>query len=326
MSATEREVIRQRTEALTPGKRHLNRSGSPTFFGSSQRLDLQQLQEQVAFLGVPFDNGTNDRPGSRFAPLSIRDASMRFRDGIGPGWIDLEQGTRLLESTTMADCGDVAIRTVDFAENFDTITAAVRAVRAAKSLPILVGGDHTITFPALRAYDGLRIGIIHFDAHLDFTDDWAGVRFSHDNVLRRCAELPQVVGLTQIGLRGLERPSVYDDARKHGSQIISAQEYIRVGARKALAQCPTADGYYVTVDIDVLNPAVAPGTGYPEAGGLTYYQLKEGLREAAARGRIVGFDLVEVNPLFDPAGITSRLAARLILDFLGAVNLPRPSH
>lgn len=322
MSATERELMRPSTE---PGaERETTRSGSPTFFGSAQCLDLRLLQAQVAFLGVPFDQATNDRPGSRFGPLAIRDASMRFRDGITAGWVDLERGTHLLRGVPMADCGDVAIRTVDLAENYDTITAVVRAIRRAGALPVVIGGDHAITYPVLRAYDDQRVAIIHFDAHLDFTDEWKGVRLSHDNPLRRAAELPQVVGLIQLGMRGLERPKVYQETLKFGSQIVPSYELIRIGAKEALKRCPPADAYYVTLDIDVLDPAVAPGTGYPEAGGLNYYQLKEGLIEAAGKGRIVGFDLVEVNPLFDQAGITSRLAARLILDFLGAIKLRAP--
>jgi agmatinase len=308
-----------------PGvERWLRRSGSPTFFAAEQSLDLRQLATRVAFLGVPFDQATNDRPGSRFAPLSIRDASMRFRDGIREGWVDLELGTHLLPGVTMADCGDVHIRTVDLAENFDTITAAVRAIRETGALPVIVGGDHSITYPILRAYDDLRVGVIHFDAHLDFTDEWAGVRLSHDNPLRRVAELPHVAGLIHVGIRGLERPKVVEETLRFGSQIVPASQYIRVGAKEALKRVPEADAYYVTLDIDVLDPAVAPGTGYPEAGGLTYYQLKEGLLEAAGKGKIVGFDLVEVNPMFDQAGVTSRLAARLILDFLGAA-IDRPA-
>jgi agmatinase len=321
MSATEKELISPNAVEYPDAAHRLIRSGSPTFFGATQHLDLRQLGAQIAFLGVPFDQATNDRPGSRFAPLAIRDASMRMREGIKTGWIDLESGAHLLEGVTMADCGDVDIRTVGIEETFDAITAAVRGVRSRGALPVIVGGDHAITYPALRAYDDLRLAVIHFDAHMDFTDVWAGQRLSHDNPLRRVLELPQVAGLIQIGLRGFERPQVYQDALRFGVQRISAQEFIRLGAKEALKRCPAADAYYVTLDIDVLDPAVAPGTGYPEAGGLNYYQLKEGLIEAAGKGRIVGFDLVEVNPLFDQAGITSRLAARLILDFLGAAKL-----
>jgi agmatinase len=303
--------------------RPLRRSGSPTFFGSPQHLDIRTLKTQVAFLGVPFDQATNDRPGSRFAPLAIRDASMRFRDGIGHGWVDVELGRNGMRDATLADCGDVYVRTVNLAENFDTITAAVREVVGTGALPVIVGGDHSITYAAMRAYEGQRIAVIHFDAHLDFTNQWAGVTLSHDNPLRRVVELPQVMGLIQIGMRGYERPTVYEDTIKFGSRIVPAQEYIRIGAKEALKDCPAADAYYVTLDIDVLDPSVAPGTGYPEAGGLNYYQLKEGLREAAGKGPIVGFDLVEVNPLFDPSGVTSRLAANLIIDFLSAVKLPQ---
>ncbi|MBI4297949.1 MAG: agmatinase [Chloroflexi bacterium] len=292
------------------------RPGWATFFGAPPNLDLKMLEGSIAFLGVPFDAATNDRPGSRFGPAAVRDASMRFRPL--KGWYDLDRERDILPGVRLADCGDVDIRTVDLAQNFDTIAAAVRLILNARAFPVLVGGDHSITYPAVRAYGGRPLSIVHLDAHLDYTDEWRGVRFSHDNQLRRTSELPGIQHVAVLGARGIiDRPFVLKEARERGVAIVTALEIIEKGARHALSSLPDLGDYYLTLDIDVLDPSQAPGTGFPEPGGLFYYQLKEVLETVTSKGQAVGFEIVEVTPNFDPWGRTARLAARLILDFLG---------
>jgi len=292
----------------------------------------------VAFLGAPFDLGTTLRPGARFGPDAIRAASAWWqyaRDAGVPapgvaaarapapaeGWYDLDAGRWILKDVSMADWGDVRITPADLTANLDRITAGVRAVLEAGSLPVLVGGDHAVTYPAIRAFAGRGpLHIVQFDSHQDFNDERHGVRFGHGNVMRRASELPFVTGISQIGLRSLQKyTDTLDAARRYGLRTVSASELRRGGPRVAAAAVPARARCYLTLDIDGLDIASAPGTGTPEPGGLTFPEMRDAVRAIAARCRIVGLDLVEVSPPYDWAEVTSRTAARLLLDTLAAV-------
>ena len=297
------------------------RPGWPTFFGAPPALDPPSAKADVAFLGVPFDQATNDRPGARFGPLALREASMRFQPvDPGEGWLDAERGERILRGVSMTDAGDVDVRTVGLEENFRRITEAAAFVRARCRVPVFAGGDHAITFPLVRAFEDRSLTVVQFDAHQDYTDEKYGQRFSHDNQMRRVSELPFVKQIVQVGLRGaLEHTEPWDAARRHGVQTITSERIVREGAERALADVRPNGETYVTIDVDVLDPSLSPGTGFPEPGGIGYYHLKEALLLLAQRTWIVGFDVCEVCPAFDPAGVTARIAARLILDLLGAI-------
>jgi agmatinase len=296
------------------------RRGWPTFFGARPVEDPEDVRADVAFLGVPFDQATNDRPGARFGPLALREASMRFQSADGKGWLDAERGERLLRGVSLADVGDVDVRTVELEDNFGRITEAAAFLRSRCRLPVFMGGDHAITFPLVRAFEDRSLTVVQFDAHQDYTDERFGQRFSHDNQMRRVSELPFVRQIIQIGLRGaLESTEPWEAARRGGVQIVTSQRIVSEGVEGALADVWPNGDTYVTMDIDVLDPAVAPGTGFPEPGGIGYYQLKEALLLVAQRASIVAFDVCEVNPNHDSAAVTARIAARLILDLLGAI-------
>jgi len=297
------------------------RHGFASFYASPIVEDMDDWRADVAFVGVPFDAGTNDRPGARFGPAAIRDASMRYRpEELWSGWIDAEKGERVLEAVSMADVGDVNVRTVDLLQNFDAITEAARLVRRNTSMPVFIGGDHAITFPLIRAFDDTPLTLIQFDAHQDYTDEKSGVRYSHDNHMRRSSELRHVRQIANIGLRGvIEHFEPYEAAIRHGVTIVPAERIVRAGVDAAMAPVAGGGPAYVTVDIDVLDPSGAPGTGYPEPGGITYYHLRDALRLVAARYDVVALDLCEVDPIYDTAGVTTRIAAKLILDFLAAI-------
>jgi len=304
------------------GNQTLLRQGWPTFYGAPTCLNLGELKADIAFLGVPLDSTTNDRPGSRFGPAAIRDASMRYQHQNWGGWLDQESGKQILRNITMADCGDVDIRVVDLSVNFAKITQAVSLILNKGAFPVLVGGDHAITFPTVQAFSR-PLNIVYFDAHLDFTDEYKGVRYSHDNPLRRVSELPFVRSVTIIGIRGvLSLTNPYWEAKEKGAVIIPSLKMRQEGVDTVLSRINFSGDTYVSIDIDVLDPAVAPGTGYPEPGGISYYDLKQALLIIGRSARVVGFDLVEVSPLFDPTQRTTRTAARVILDFLGAVFAP----
>jgi agmatinase len=310
-----------------------------TFFGAPPRDETAGARSDVGFLGAPFDLGTTLRPGARFGPDAVRAASAWWqyaRDegragaegGAGPakdappeGWYDLDAGRWILRGVSMADWGDVRITPTELAANLDRITAGVRAILDAGSLPVLVGGDHAVTYPAIRAFAGRGpLHIVQFDSHQDFNDERHGVRFGHGNVTRRASELPFVTGISQIGLRSLQKyTDTLDAARRYGIRTVSASELRRGGPRAAAAAVPAGARCYLTLDIDGLDIASAPGTGTPEPGGLTFPEMRDAVRAIAARCRIVGLDLVEVSPPYDWAEVTSRTAARLLLDALAAV-------
>lgn len=315
-------IFRRPSTAASPSHAEgVVRHGFASFYRAPVVEDMDDWRADVGFVGVPFDGATNDRPGARFGPAAIRDASTRYEpDEEWRGWIDAERGVRILEGISMADVGDVDVRTVDLLQNFEIITEAARLVRRSCRVPVFVGGDHAITFPIVRAFDDGPLTLVQFDAHQDYTDEKFGVRYSHDNHMRRSSELPHVRQIVNIGLRGvLERAEPWEAAQRDGVIIVAAEHIVREGVPAALTGLPGGGRAYVTVDIDVLDPAGAPGTGYPEPGGINYYQLKEALRLVAARYDVVGFDVTEVDPVYDTAGVTARIAAKLMLDFLGAV-------
>lgn len=306
-----------------------------TFFGAPPRDEAAGARTDVAFLGAPFDLGTTLRPGARFGPDAVRAASAwwqyaRDDESSGPastasrppeGWYDLDAGRWILRGISMADWGDVRITPTDLTANLDRISAGVRAILEADSLPVLVGGDHAVTYPAIRAFAGRGpLHIVQFDSHQDFNDERHGVRFGHGNVMRRASELPFVTGISQIGLRSLQKyTDTLDAARRYGLRTVSASALRRGGARAAAAAVPAGVRCYLTLDIDGLDIAASPGTGTPEPGGLTFPEMRDAVRAIAGRCRIVGLDLVEVSPPYDWAEVTSRTAARLLLDTLAAV-------
>jgi agmatinase len=304
------------------------RSVRHTFFGVPAREDAARPSPAVGFLGAPFDLGTTLRPGARFGPDAVRAASAWWqyaRDGsqapAAEGWYDLDGGRWMLRGVAMADWGDVRITPTDLTANLDRITAAVREILDAGVLPVLVGGDHAVTFPAIRAFAGRGpLHIVQFDSHQDFNDERHGVRFGHGNVIRRASELPFVTGVSQIGLRSLQKyTDTLEAGRRYGLRTLSASGLRRGGPRAAAALVPPGARCYLTLDIDALDIAVAPGTGTPEPGGLTFPEVRDAVRAIASRCRIVGLDLVEVSPPYDWAEVTSRTAARLLLDTLSAV-------
>lgn len=308
---------RPSTDAIPRGGSGVIRHGAASFFGAPLVEDLSQVKADVAFLGVPFDAATNDRPGARFGPAAIRDASMRLQTTNQAGWFDPERGLHMLRGVSMLDVGDADVRTVDLTENFQIITEAARLVRASGAFPVFVGGDHAISFAIVRAFDDRPLTVVQFDAHQDYTDEKFSVRYSHDNHMRRTSELPHVRHVVQIGIRELMvQTEPWEAALASGVEIIPAERIVRQGAEEALAGVRIENDCYLTIDIDVLDPALAAGTGYPEPGGLSYYHLRDAVSAVAGRCRLVGFDVTEVNPVYDFSGATARIAARLLLDVL----------
>jgi agmatinase len=163
--------------------------------------------------------------------------------------------------------------------------------------------------------------VVQFDSHLDFLDESSGLSMSHANPMKNIADLESVENITQIGIRGFGNPIfMAEAAKKAGSKIITAETALKNGMDWVIDQVPKAENIYVTIDIDALDPTHAPGTGTPEPGGFSYLQMREMLRKLPGKGKIIGFDVVEVNPLYDHAQLTALVAVRLIIDLLAEIR------
>ena len=301
------------------------RSQPRTFYKTPVCDDLETLDAQVAFIGMPFDQGTFGRPGARYGPDAIRDVPRGhlYSDPMGAGReaegiFDVDAGTELLKGVTMADCGDITVLPSDVESNFDKLTQAVEKVSDRGALPVVIGGDHAITFPAVRGLSRFApLNIVHFDAHLDYTHDVQGVFYTHGNPIRRCSELPFVDRISSVGIRRARRLQ-YEEMLADGILIITPRQFRRLGPRGVVDQIPESENLYITLDIDVLDPSRAPGTGTPAMGGLMYEELRDCLEELLSRHNLVAFDLVEVAPAYDSSQITAEVASQLIIDILSA--------
>ncbi|MEO0748662.1 MAG: agmatinase, partial [Pseudomonadota bacterium] len=230
--------------------------------------------------------------------------------------------TYLAGEVRIVDIGDADIVHTDTVKSHANIEAGVRAILTAGALPVVIGGDHSINIPCVNAFDDQGdIHILQIDAHLDFVDERHGVRLGHGNPMRRAAEKDYVTGVTQLGIRNVSSTAKegYEDARAMGSDILSVRQVRKLGPKGTIARLPAGALVYITIDIDAFCPSIAPGTGTPSHGGFLYYDVLEMLQEVARSHDIVGIDLVEVAPDYDPTGSTSILAAQVLLNLLGFI-------
>jgi len=300
-------------------------SGLPPFAGITTFMRARPTRAlhdvDVVVLGIPYDSSASYRTGTRFGPREIRKVSpviwgYHTKFGVTP-----------LKDLHVIDYGDLAIIQTDAVENLMRIETALRPIVEANVIPLTLGGDHSISFPILRELYKRHgsLSVIHFDSHMDTWDSTDGQRYTHATPFRRAIEegLINVAEYVQIGIRGPEEsPSDVQDALDLGVHIIPIERVMDEGTAAIIAEVRarinTESPVYVTLDIDVADPAYAPGTGTPEVGGLTSYQLLQLMR--GLRGlNLIGFDVVEVNPLYDHADITSLLAANLAFEFLSLV-------
>jgi len=185
-----------------------------------------------------------------------------------------------------------------------------------------------VNIPCINAFDDQApIHVVQIDAHLDFVDERHGVRFGHGNPMRRAAEKSYVTGLSQIGIRNVSSTARdgYEDARSMGSDILSVRQLRKLGVDGVLARIPSGVRYYITIDIDAFDPSIAPGTGTPSHGGFLYYEVLELLDGLCQQGQVVGVDLVEVAPDYDPTSSTSTLAAQVLMNLIGRLLHYRPT-
>ncbi len=309
------------------GRLNLPFVGISTFGKYPYVSDWDAIDADVAILGAPFDFGTQFRPGARFGPRAIREASTLFSFGHG-GAYDHEDDITYLpaETTRIVDLGDADIVHTSTEKSHQNIKLGVEKCLEAGALPVVLGGDHSVNIPCVDAFaaDCEKNGPIHIvqiDAHLDFVDERHGVRFGHGNPMRRAAEKPYVSGLTQIGIRNVSSTAKegYEDARRMGSDILSVRQLRKLGTEAVLDRIPEGARYYVTIDIDGFDPSIAPGTGTPSHGGFLYYEVLELLDGLTKCGDVVGLDLVEVAPDYDHTGSTAILAAQILMNTIGRI-------
>ena len=304
------------------GRLNLPFVGHATFGKNPPCLDWDTIDADCAILGAPYDFGTQYRPGARFGPRAIREASTLFSFGHAGAYDHEDDAVYLPASVRIVDMGDADIVHTNTEMSHANIEFGVRKALAAGALPVILGGDHSINIPCVRAFDDQEpIHIVQIDAHLDFVDERHGVRHGHGNPMRRAAECDHVSGLSQIGIRNVSSTAKegYDAARAMGSDIVSVRQFRKLGVAAMLERVPKGVRYYVTIDIDGFDPSIAPGTGTPSHGGFLYYEVLELLQGLAKQGNVAGIDLVEVAPDYDQSGITSFLAAQTLLNFIGFI-------
>ncbi|MGB6838271.1 MAG: agmatinase [Dehalococcoidia bacterium] len=307
--------------------------GIPTFLrlpSLSSPEELARERPDAVIVGAPFDSAVTYRPGARFGPGAIRAASY-LRRGI----YHLSLAVQPLKVLKVFDYGDASVIPGDIERSHAAIRAKVAEVAAVGAIPMVLGGDHSVTYPSASAVaDAVgrgRLGMVHFDAHADTAPDSWGVLLSHGTPMRRLIESGAVQGsaFVQVGLRGYwPPPSVMEWMREQGMHWHLMDEIERRGFDAVLehALAEALDGpeaLYLSVDVDVLDPAFAPGTGTPEPGGLSARELLRAVRRIVGEVRLAGLDVVEVSPPYDPAGITAEVAQRVVLEALSALAAAR---
>ncbi len=271
----------------------------------------------AAFIGIPLDIGASNRCGARYGPRVIRAESALVRP------YNMATRAAPFDSLQVADVGDVALNTFNLKRSVEIIERSIDGVLAEQCIPLSLGGDHTVTYPILRAIHKVHgpVGVVHVDAHADVNDAQFGEAVTHGTWMRRAAEEGLVDGkrTVQIGLRGTGYTAEdFDWSREQGMRVVQAEECWYRSLEPLMQEVRTQIGagpVYLSFDIDGLDPSVAPGTGTPEPGGLTGSQGLEIIR--GCRGlNVVGCDLTEVSPPYDTTGNTALLAANLLFEML----------
>ena len=294
-------------------------AGVPTFMRLPHvSLDEARIQDvEIGIIGVPWDSGTTNRPGPRHGPRQLRDASTMIRAEHPVS------GVRPYERSNCADLGDVSINPADIEDRMNRITAFYNKVLGKGIKPLTAGGDHLTSLPVLRALaDKGPLGMIHFDSHTDlFHSYFDGTMFTHGTPFRRAVEenLLDPKRVVQIGIRGTQYDTEdLDFAKSVGIRVIKIEEFFDRGIQDVMAEAKEIVGEketYVSYDIDFIDPAFAPGTGTPEVGGPNSYEALKVIRELTGV-KIVGADMVEVSPPFDPSSNTAFLGVSIMFELL----------
>ncbi|HER27718.1 MAG TPA: agmatinase [Rhodospirillales bacterium] len=296
-------------------------SVTPRFGGLPTFMRLPYISDpslvDIALIGVPWDGGTTNRAGARHGPREIRNMSSLIRR------TNPSSGITPYDLCKVADLGDSGVNPIDLVASLDIIEGFFKTVHEANTVPLSAGGDHLMTLPVMRAIAADRpVGMVHFDAHTDTADSYfGGYKYTHGTPFRRAVEegLLDPTRCIQIGIRGsMYSQDDYQFSRDSGMRVITIDDYFDMGvdaviaeARRVVGEAPT----YVSFDVDGLDPVYAPGTGTPEIGGFSSYEAQKMIR--GLRGlNLIGGDVVEVAPPFDPSGNTALVGATMMFEIL----------
>ena len=313
-----------------PTINHDGHFANRTTFAGAPRADLGELDDvDVAIVGAPFDWGTTYRPGARFGPAAIRGGNYLGADASRP---HLPTGIDPFQELHIVDLGDFELPPGYIEESISRIRRGVARIAEQGAIPIVLGGDHTITFPNAGGVADVHghgdVALIHFDAHADTADTHHGQLVGHGTPMRRLIESGAVPGhrFVQIGLRGYwPPPNVVAWMREQNMRSYMMSEIVERGLRPVVDEAITyaldgASKAFISIDIDVVDPGMAPGTGTPEPGGLTSRELLDTVRRLARELNVVGADIVEVSPPYDgPGEITAFLGNRVVLELLNGL-------
>jgi agmatinase len=307
------------TDALTTGPRQ----PPLTFLYAKYAPDLNSLRADIAFLGIPYgeaytyDDIVNDQTNG---PSALRAASIKILRGLER--YDFDLGGTLYDGRAICavDCGDVRGDPLDRLGHVARAEQATRKILGCGALPVILGGDHAVPIPVLRAFDNSGpITLIQIDQHIDWRDEVNGVRNGLSSPIRRASEMAHVGEIFQIGLRatGSARLEEVRAARAYGAHLITAYELHEAGMDAILARIPDGGRYYLTVDMDGMDPSIAPAVNAPCPGGVTFAQARKLIHGLVRKGRVVGMDVVEITPKHDVNQITCITAGRLIVNLIG---------
>ena len=282
----------------------------------------------ILIIGAPFDGGTSHRPGARFGPQAIRFTDYLPHDASRP---HLALGVDPLAELKIADAGDVEMPSGQTEQSLRRLEMAVQSAAEAGAIPVILGGDHTVTFPdatgVARHIGWGRLSMIHFDAHADTGNTQFGSLYGHGTPMRRLIESGAVRGdrFLQVGLRGYwPEPETLDWMADQNMRSYEMTEIVSRGLDECLSEAfsialDDCDGVFLSVDVDVVDPGLAPGTGTPEPGGLSSRQLLDAVRRIAMELPVAGIDVVEVAPPYDHAEVTAYLGNRVVLEALSGI-------
>lgn len=313
---------------MVEARLNLPYTGIASFMRSPIHTDLSTLDADIAIIGVPTDEGGPWLPGTRLGPRGIRQQSVRFA-GYGPmqsagGYYDIDAGRRFLEYETkngrIVDCGDVDIVYTNRIKTYENITNSIKTIISRGAIPVTFGGDHGITYPVVRAFEQ-PLAIVQFDAHLDFKPTANDVEHSNGTPFKQISQLPNIKKIIQLGIRSL-RTSQADmqDALDHDVTILTVEGLRREGIESVLTKLPEGVPVYISIDADSLDLPLVPGCASAELGGFTYQEVRDAAFAVARHREVVGFDIVEINPLIDvPSGATSLIGAQLAVELMARV-------
>lgn len=296
--------------------------GFASLFGFPVVTDLAALAVDLAVFGAPF--GVPYDVAGPFVESSLAPAAVRQEShgsSLPLTHHDFDLGGPLFDGRAVraVDCGDVISLGTDIPGTCRRITETTKAILAAGALPLMLGGDDSVPIPFFRAFEGRgRFTLVQIDAHLDWRDEIRGVREGYSSTMRRASEMPWIARMVQIGQRGVgsARPQEVADALAWGSRILPAREVHARGIDWVLAQIPEGP-YIVTVDCDGIDPSVVPAVNAPVPGGLLFHQMTDLLRGLAGKGRVAGFDIVELAPRREANSLSANAVSRIVANLIG---------